>query len=239
MEVVSFKNNSRKEKLRQKLESAFNPTQAVMLADVIVDEYDELVKASDFNELKSIVRELAEAQKETKIELRELAEAQKETQKELKELAEAQKKTEEELKSLVYELKKTRKEVGGLSTVVGFRLEDEAYKALPELLKRDYGVTVTTVLKRQYVKDKEGKDIEVNILGQAVRNGKNIMIIGESKSQLSENGINDFVRKKLSRLEGVYEEIFPIMVTYMTTGPDVEEYARSKGIAIYYSYNFI
>ena len=41
----------------------------------------------------------------------------------------------------------------------------------------------------------------------------------------------------LSRL-GVYEEIFPIVVTYMISNPDVEEYAKEKGIALYYSYDF-
>jgi hypothetical protein len=237
MKLMSVK-SIKKERLRQQFESAFNPTQAVMLADVIVEEYDELVKTSDFNELKSIVRELGEDQKGIKKTLIELAEDQKEMKKAIIELAEAQKKTEVEIRNLAYKQDKTSKEVGGLSIAFGFHLENEAYKALPKLLKQDYGITVNTTLTRLYVKDKQGKDIEVNIVGEAERNGKIVMIIGEAKSQLSNNGINDFIRKKLNRLEGVYEEIFPIMVTHMTTGFDVEAYAKSKGIALYYSYNF-
>ena len=65
-----------------------------------------------------------------------------------------------------------------------------------------------------------------------------MVIVGESKSQLSKNGVNEFIRKKLKRLEGVFEEIFPVLITYMISGPDVERYVKDKGIALYYSYHF-
>jgi len=64
------------------------------------------------------------------------------------------------------------------------------------------------------------------------------MIVGEGKSQLSKKGVDEFISKKLKRLEGVYEEIFPLLITYMISEPEVEDYAREKGIAIYYSYDF-
>jgi hypothetical protein len=50
--------------------------------------------------------------------------------------------------------------------------------------------------------------------------------------------VDDFIRKKLRRLEGVFPEVFPVLVTYMVTEPDVEDYVREKGIALYYSYDF-
>jgi len=56
--------------IKTELEKVFRPKQASVLARVIADAYSELVKTDDFNELKGIVKELAEAQKE-------LAEAQK------------------------------------------------------------------------------------------------------------------------------------------------------------------
>jgi uncharacterized phage infection (PIP) family protein YhgE len=62
------------------------------------------VTKNEFNELKEVVRELAEAQKKTEKRVGELAEAQKKTEERLcrledtvKELAEAQKRTEERL----------------------------------------------------------------------------------------------------------------------------------------------
>lgn len=204
-----------------------------------------LVKTSDFNELKGVVKELAEAQKRTEIKVEELAEAQKESEKKLtkveaavEKLAEAQKRTETELYKLVKEHQKTREQVGGLSMTIGYTIENEAYKALPSLLKRDYGLVIRGRLKRQYIKDNKGRYIEINIIGEASRNGKGVTIVGEGKSQLSKNGVNEFIRKKLERVEGVYKEIFPILITHMISEPDVEEYAKKKGIALYYSYDF-
>ena len=209
--------------MRRKLEGVFPKKQADVLADVITHAYGELVKTGDFNELKGIVKELAEAQKRTEMRIEELAIAQS--------------RTEKELRDLVKEHRKTREQVGGLATTVGYTLENASYKRLPELLKRDFGI-VTDRLKRQYVKDNKGSYLEVNIVGKANRDGKDMMIIGESKSQLSKKGINEFIQKKLKRFEGVYKEIFPIVVTHMISAPDVEEYAKKKGIALYYSYDF-
>ncbi|NPV29180.1 MAG: chordopoxvirus fusion protein [Firmicutes bacterium] len=284
----------RYENVHSKLQTVFPPEQAAVLAEVIHEAYTDLVKTSDFNELKEIVRELsvkmgelAEAQKETQKEvgrldraLQELAEAQKQSETRLTrleavvgelaeaqkrteqrveelaeaqrgsearltrleavvgELAEAQKRTEEELRKLIGEHAETRRQLGGLATTVGYRLEDEAFKALPALLERDHGLVVKGRLTRKFVRDNRGEDIEVNIVGQAERNGRTCTIVGESKSQLSKKDVDAFIRKKLRRLEGVFDDVFPVLVTYMISQPDVEEYARQKGIAVYYSFDF-
>jgi uncharacterized phage infection (PIP) family protein YhgE len=130
------------------------------------------------------------------------------------------------------------KQVGGLATTVGYTLENEAYKALPALLLRDHGLQVIGRLKRGYAIDAEGNAYEVNILGEAQRNGQRLTIIGESKAQLSKQEIDRFVRRKLRPLQRIYGTVFPIIVTHMTTSPDVERYAREKGVAVYYSYDF-
>ena len=142
------------------------------------------------------------------------------------------------MRKLVQDHRETRRQLGGLAMVVGYTLENEAYKALPRLLKEDYNISVKDKLRRQYVKDNQGKYIEVNIVGKASKSGKEIVIVGEGKSQLSKNDIDRFRNKKLNRLEGVFKEMFPLLVTHMTTNPDVEEYAKKKGITLYYSYDF-
>ncbi|MDY6862063.1 MAG: hypothetical protein SV062_03635 [Thermodesulfobacteriota bacterium] len=210
--------------IKKRLESAFDKAQAALLSEVITEAYSDLVKTGDFNELKEIVRELAEAQKRTDIKVGELAEAQK--------------RTENELHELVIEHKETRKQLGGISDTVGYGLEDKSFKALPDLLKRDFNLIVRGKLKRQYIKDNKGKEIELNIIGEAVKDGREIVIVGECKSQLSKNDVNEFVRRKLKRLDVVFKEIFPVLVTYMTSEPDAEKYAEDRGIALYYSYDF-
>ncbi|RMF39004.1 MAG: chordopoxvirus fusion protein [Chloroflexi bacterium] len=240
------------ERLKLRLAEAFEERQAAILAEVITEAYDSLVKVSDFNELKEIVRDLAEAQRDlaeaqrasearlTRLEetVAELAEAQQKTEARLDALAEAQRRTEESLQKLIEEHQETRRQLGGLAMAVGYGLENQAYRALPRLLARDFGIEVQGRLLRRYVKDREGRDIEVNIIGEAIRDGERIVIVGEGKSQLSKNGVDDFVRKKLKRLEGVLGPIFPVLVTHMISSPDVEEYVRERGIALYYSYDF-
>jgi hypothetical protein len=78
--------------------------------------------------------------------------------------------------------------------------------------------------------------LEVNIFGTAERDGEEVVIVGESKSQLSKNDVDRFLRRTIDVLRGLYPQILPLLVTHMTSEPDVEEYARSLGVALYYSY---
>jgi len=125
----------------KKLKEVFPERQAQVLLEM-VELANQLVKASDFSELKQIVRELAEAQKRTEQRLEELAEAQKRTEKALQKLSE--------------EHLETRRQLGGLAMTVGYTLENEAYKALPALLERDYGLVVEGRLKRAHLPQGRG-----------------------------------------------------------------------------------
>ncbi len=64
--------------IKKKLEKVFDEGQATVLAEAFVDAYGELVNASDFDGLKAIVKELAEAQTRTEQRVEQLTEAQKE-----------------------------------------------------------------------------------------------------------------------------------------------------------------
>ncbi|MGH7450927.1 MAG: hypothetical protein ACRENG_06260 [bacterium] len=249
--------------LYKKLDEVEPQLRGVLFAilEEIERQREETVTKSEFNELREIIRELALAQRQTQKELKELAEAQKQSEIRLSklemvvsELAEAQKQSEirlsrleaavnrlaDTVQDLVKDHSKTRAQLNGLSTTVGFVLENEAYKFLPALLKQEFGLEVQGKLLRKYVTDKKGEQIEVNIVGEAVRNGDHYIIIGESKSQLSKNKILEFFNKKLKRLEGVFQgEIFPVLVTHMISEPDVAEFALKQGVKrVYYSYEF-
>jgi len=209
-------------------------------------------------DLKSAVKELTEAQRRTEERLNALAEAQrrteerlerlekvveglaeaqKRTEERLNALAEAQRRTEESLRELTLVVRDLQRQVGGIAHVIDFQLEDRAYISLPRLLKRDFGIEVKERLVRRYIKNKKGESVEINILGKGEREGKEIWIIGEAKANLSARHIEDFIDRLKDIKEVVGLEIFPIMVTYMTE-PEVEEFANSKGIKVYYSYDF-
>lgn len=159
-------------------------------------------------------------------------------QKTMQQLTEVRKQSQEGSRRLTQGLNGLLKQMSTLSVSFGYTLANKSYRALPRLLARDFGIEVESDLKRQFVADNTGEYIEVNIFGQARRNGDIITIVGESKAQLSKNDVDAFVRRKLQRLQGVYPNPFPILVTHMISERDVEDYARQQGIVVYYSYQF-
>jgi len=212
--------------------------------ELFKEEIAETVKRSDFEELKAVVRELAEAQKRTEQRVEELAEAQKRTEERLtrlegvvEELAEAQKRTEEELRTLIKGQKEIRQELGGLSHTVGYRLEDEAFKALPELLRQEMGLEIKGRLKRDFVEIGEDRYIEVNIIGEGTLNGRVYLIVGEAKTQLKKRDIDEFIKRADEIKRYIPKEQMRVLVTYHAS-PPVLRYAKDKGIKVFFSYEF-
>ena len=241
------------------LQETMDVAAAKKIAEIIGLVYEDLqhtATKADLNDvkndLKDVIIDLGLAQQNTEKRMEQLAEAQKRTEVKIeelagaqKELAEAQKRTENRVEELAGAMKelalaqtRTQKEVGGLSMTIGYRLEDAAYQSLPALLQRDYGILVHERLNRRYVQDGDNHDIEVNIFGKASRQHESLIILGESKAQLSKNNIDRFLRKKFDRLKKKFPNMFPVLITYMTSEPDVEAYAKRQGIALYYSYDF-
>jgi hypothetical protein len=139
--------------MQQKLAQVFSDRQAFVLTDVIQAAYSDLVRTSDFNELKEIVRDLAVAQKRTEQRVEELATAQENLAIAQEKLATAQEKlttaqhgTELALQQLSRQvgvlsgrLDNLAEQVGGLSDRMGGDLEDIAASVLPDVLMREYG----------------------------------------------------------------------------------------------------
>ena len=208
----------------------------------------ELAEAQERTEER--VSQLAEAQRRTEgridrleATVQKLAEAQARTERRLEELAEAQARTEEQVRTLTREMallaedqRMLRRTVAGLSDTVGYTLENQAMKSLPELLRRDYGLEVEGRLVRRYVRYPDGKHDEVNIYGWARRDGKRVLVVGEAKTRPSKREVERF-RKLVDRVkeaEGA-DEVLPIIAVH-TVVPELEEYIREKGIALYWSY---
>lgn len=202
--------------------------------ELFKEEIAETVKRSD---LERFERATEENFKKVWQSIQELAEAQKRTEKRVEELAEAQKRTEKELQSLIVGHKELRREVGGLSHTVGYRLEDESYKALPSLLREDMGVEVIGRLKRDFIEVGKERYIEVNIWGKGRCNGKECVIIGEAKTQLKKGDIDDFLKRANNLKRYVPEDQVRVLVTYHTS-PQVLRYAKEKDVKVYFSYEF-
>ena len=186
-----------------------------------MDEIEEktsiiAVGRCDFDELKNVVRQLAEAQNRTEHRLEELAVAQRE-------LAVAQKQTEIAVTALFVGQEKLRSELGGLSMDVGYGIEDKMIPHLRQFALHEFGIEVTLVDRRN-VFYPDGNHDEVNLYVEGKRDGHTQYLIGECKAQPGKKDFDKF-SQELKRLQRVLKgEITPFMVGYHFA-PEVESYA--------------
>ncbi|MCS6926025.1 MAG: hypothetical protein NZ578_09005, partial [Candidatus Binatia bacterium] len=75
------------------------------------------VRRADFDELRAVVRELAEAQKRTEQRVEQLAEAQRRTEQRVEQLAEAQRRTEQRVEELAEAQRQTELRLAELAEV--------------------------------------------------------------------------------------------------------------------------
>jgi len=246
-------------KIFNDLKQTMDPSAAEKIVEVIGSVYEELknsVTKTEFNELKEVVRELAGSVNALTIRMDQLTQRvdtltirmDQLTQRvdtltiRMDELTVNVSRLERKVEDLVGEMKgmkvtiqDIRKEIGGLSHTVGYRLEDEAMKSLPFLLKRDSSIEIEGPLIRDYVEIGPNKYVELNIWGHGLRGGTPVEIIGEAKSQLKKRDVDQFVQT-LKILEPIINRpIVPLLVTYQTS-PEVRRYAQGKNIALYLSY---
>ncbi len=96
--------------------------------------FEQQVTKTEFNELKTLVMELVEAQKRTDQQIRELTEAQKRTEQRVEELAEALKETQAEVRALAEAQKRTEQRVEELAEAL--KETQAEVRALAEAQKR-------------------------------------------------------------------------------------------------------
>ena len=170
------------------------------------------ITREDFSELKAIVRDIAETQKE---------------------LADAQKRTEISVGTLVKGLDATRTELGGLARSVGYSLENEAYRQLPQFLKEQYQIELTEKIIRFEL---EGE--EINLFAKGRKGGEDILIVGEAELRLSGVGKLRQLEKKISLVKKSYPvQCLPLIVTHFAR-PQVLTAAREKGIMVVQSFEW-
>lgn len=235
------------------LKKAFTARQSTVLSKVIAESQNELVKAGDFNELKGIVKELAEAQKRTEHRMEELAQAQNRTENRVEELVEAQKRTEGELHLLARELRETRTElkneinnlrsdVGGLSRSMSYAFENEAYRLLPAMLEERYGISIKEKIVRADIGDRE-----INIFARAEKEGRKVLIIGEAKLRLDERRgkkgeDRDIFEDLADKAKGAIKEygkaeVVKLLITHYATKGFLKK-AKERGIIIIQSFEW-
>jgi hypothetical protein len=106
------------------------------LADAIMEQAraEFAVRREDFDELRSAIAGLAQAQKRTEERVEELAQAQKRTEERVEELAQAQKRTEERVEELAQAQKRTEERVEELAQAQ--KRTEERVEELAQVQKR-------------------------------------------------------------------------------------------------------
>ena len=157
--------------IRNRLLQEFPEPQADLLARVFVESHDELVTKAELNELTGVVKELAEAQRQTAGELAELAEAQKRTDWAVADLA---------------------KQVGGLSNALGGSLEDFACDLVPEILEKHWAMQVASAGPEEIVEFGQHREFDVVVRGTI--SGKPVTVLCETKASVSPVEVQRFLR---------------------------------------------
>jgi uncharacterized protein YoxC len=246
-------------KIFNDLKQTMDPTAAEKIVDVITSVYEDLqnsVTKTEFNELKEIVKdlvgqvsgltkrmdELTQRVDTLAIRMDELTQRVDTLTKRMDELTVNVSRLERKVEDLVGEMKgmkmtiqDIRQEIGGLSHTVGYRLEDEAMKSLPGLLKRDLFIETLGSLIRDYVEIGPKKYVELNIWGQGLQGDKPVEIIGEAKTQLKKRDVDKFLQTIQAIQPHIDHSIHPVCITYQTS-PAVTQYAKDKGISLYFTY---
>ena len=234
----------------EQLGNVFSAEQAEALTEVIFNAYNDLVRRDDFNDLKEIVRDLAEAQQRTEQRVEGLAEAQQRTEQRVEGLAEAQQRTERRVEKLAeaqqrteqhvetlagalqrteYALQQLARQVGGLSDRMGGSLEEEAAIVIQEALEYELGWQVDDLDRAWHTWD--GTEEEIDVFGQAhdpARPGTPLWIVGEAKFNLAIRDVERFALL-LERAAGQFEgEIVPVCYSYRVR-PAVRDAVKKAG----------
>ena len=226
-------------KIYENLKVTFGDEQAKALASVIGEVYENLaniVTKSDFNELKEVVRELAEAQKRTELKVEELAEAQKRTEETVRILVLDVSELKSDMKEVKKDIKDVKKQMGGLSMDVGYGIEDKYLFLMEDFAFHQYEIKISGA-ERKFIHYPDGKTDEVNLYMEGEQKGKRVYLIGEAKAQPGKKDIDQFAAR-LERLRGYFKaEVKGFMIGYLFH-PEVEEHAKANypGIDLFKTY---
>ena len=194
------------------------------LADAIMERIrtEFAVRREDFNELRSAIAELAQAQKRTEERVEELAQAQKRTEERVEELAQIQKRFEKHFDM----------QIGALGSRWGIKTEESFRAAAEGILGEDFGMRV----ERYMAYDEEGEvfgrpdQIEIDIL---IRDDKITAI--EIKSSMSKSDVYTFDNKVSFYEKSHQVKVDRKLIITPMLDPRATELVKTLGMKVYTS----
>ena len=221
--------------LTRRFERVFDRRQASVLAESITEAYDNLVKTSDFTELKGIVQESAVIQQRTEIKVEELA-------VNMSQMAQSMDKMSQDISKVTQSISGMKSEVGGLSRTMSYALENEAFRVLPAYLEKHFDI----VVQSRFVRTEIGGE-ELDFYAHGEQNGRSVCIIGESKLKVDErrHSGKEFGRimSQLDRKAAAVQQdqpdcgIIRMLVTHYVR-PSARQLLEDEGILVVQSFDW-
>jgi len=137
-------------------------------------------------------------------------------------LVEAQARTESALQEF-------SRHVGRLSETAGFGLEDIARVVVPGWLYRHDGIEVEELVRKFIVVD--GEQVGINLYGEGSRKGEKIIILGEAKSRIYSDDVEEFDRVAEKTRKTVEGNVYKLMFGYYVH-PSAEQEAERRRIKL-------
>ena len=171
--------------IRNRLQRSFTADQAELIANLHVEMHDQLVTRHDFAELRSVVERLAKSQQQ-------LAESQQRTEHRVEELAESQRELADAQRRTEHAIKDLAKQVGGLAATAGGNLEAYASERIPEVLADRFGFVMESCGTESI--EVGGKSYEFDAVLRGTIDGRQVVILCEVKTNISESEVRGFLR---------------------------------------------
>ncbi len=187
------------------------------------------VTHEDFDGLKAVVLDLAQAQKRTENRVEELAQAQKRTENRVEELAQAQTETQQTLTGFSREF---RMQIGALGARWGIKAEGAFRSGMAAILK-DTGYTVEHFEQRDATGVVFGyaEQVELDII---VKNGKTIVV--EMKSAAEGHHVHLFTKKAVFYEQATGRKADELILISPAPSPKALILGRKLGVIICQSY---
>lgn len=166
---------------------------------------------------------------EETIKLKEVQESQKKTDEQIKELRKSQKETDEQIK-------RTDINVGRLTGSWGKFTQGISVPSIIESLKKE-GFVFKEIFENPKAIENGIVKVEIDLLGIASFNGKEVVVVGETKTNLTPKDVEDFVKDIMMKLD-LYFPIFKEknrigIVSGIKVGTGVDKYAEKQGLYIF------
>lgn len=189
----------------------------------IVDERVREIRVTreDFESLRAVVRELAEAQKVLTQRVDQLAQRMDQLTQRVDQLAQT-----------VHEgFKDLRRQVGVVSERFGFTLEDLAADRLPRYLKTAEGWAVEVPVAREYRIDDQ--TIEVDLVAEARKGKRRAILMASVKSRIVMADVRSF-HEQLARIPEIQgAALLPVMCGLLIA-EDAKAEGRRLGVRMLY-----